>query len=277
MPELPEVETVVQGLRPHMVGATIDKIIIHRPNLRYDFPNNLNEISQNARVTGIYRRSKYILIRLSTEWTIVSHLGMSGTYTIHNRGTNAPLKKHDHCVIYLTNGTYIAYNDPRRFGFLIACKTTEEHTQKHLSVLGVEPFADSLNSTYLYKAFQGRNTPIKTALLNQNIVAGLGNIYVCEALFKARIHPQTPAKNITKSKVTALTEHILQVIQDAICAGGSSLRDFQNTDGKMGYFQHNFAVYGRENELCNTCKKPIVRIQQSGRSTFFCIKCQKKP
>ena len=281
MPELPEVETVVQGLRPHMVGATIDKVITHRPNLRYDFPKNLNEITTNAKIIDISRRSKYILIRLSTGWTLLSHLGMSGTYTFYNRKTNIPLQKHnlqkhDHCVIYLSDGSYITYNDPRRFGFLIACKTCEEHCQKHLSVLGVEPFAHTLTASYLYTVFKQKNTPIKTLLLNQNIVAGLGNIYVCEALFKACIHPKTPAKNLTKSKVTILTEHIVHIIQDAIKAGGSSLKDFQDTNGKMGYFQHNFAVYGRENQNCHTCQKPIVRIQQSGRSTFFCIKCQKK-
>ena len=275
MPELPEVETVVQGLRPHMIGKTIDKITTYRPNLRYDFPKNLHDICTCADIIHITRRSKYILIRLSGGWTLICHLGMSGTYTVYPRGTNTPPKKHDHCLIHLTDGSCIAYNDPRRFGFILSCRTDTEHTQPHLSVLGVEPFADTLNHTYLYTRLRCKNTPIKTALLNQNIVAGLGNIYVCEALFRAKIHPASTAKTLSKQRVKTLTTHILQVVADAITAGGSSLRDFQHTNGKMGYFQHTFDVYGRENAPCKICHSPIHRITQSGRSSFFCKKCQK--
>ncbi len=276
MPELPEVETVVQGLSPHMVGKTIEKVITHRPNLRYDFPHNFTDICHNADITNIARRAKYILVRLSTGWTLISHLGMSGTYTIYPRGTNTPPKKHDHCIIYLMDGTFVAYNDPRRFGFILACPTTQEHSHPHLSVLGVEPFAKTLTPVYLHSRLQHKNTPIKTVLLCQNVIAGLGNIYVCEALYRAKIHPASVAKSLTKQRVKILTTHILQVIQDALQAGGSSLRNFQDTDGKMGYFQHTFDVYGRENQPCKTCQTPIVRILQSGRSSFFCKKCQKK-
>lgn len=275
MPELPEVQTVVCGLRPALQGKTISHINCHRKNLRYDFPENLADIATNATVLDVTRRAKYILVRLSTGWTLISHLGMSGTYRIAPYGGNHPPKKHDHCILYMQDRTTITYNDPRRFGFLIACPTAEESYEKHLKSLGVEPFAPALDGTYLYNVLNKRKTPIKTALLNQTIIAGLGNIYVCEALFRAKIHPKTPSHNIPKAHCATLATHIIDIIASAIDAGGATLRNYTHTDGKMGYFQHIFDVYARQNQPCHTCRTPIQRITQSGRSSFFCAHCQK--
>ncbi|MGB1361505.1 MAG: DNA-formamidopyrimidine glycosylase family protein, partial [Alphaproteobacteria bacterium] len=186
MPELPEVETVINGLKPAMLNKTIKSVETTRKNLRYDFPNNLDKITKGADILDMKRFSKYIVIRLSTGWSLISHLGMSGKYTVHSYERNEPVEivKHDHIIFYMEDGGTIIYNDPRRFGFLIACKTDDEKNEKHLSKLGIDPTDKKLTADYIYNKFQKSKSNLKTALMNQSIISGLGNIYVCEAMYR---------------------------------------------------------------------------------------------
>ena len=275
MPELPEVQTVLQGLRPIMDKKTINYIETRRKNLRYPFHEKMEEMCSGARVESMQRLSKYIIIRLSSGKSLISHLGMSGKYSIIKSGDNTPLEKHDHFIIHMTSGDKVIYNDPRRFGFLIMINTADEGTEPHLKKLGVDPSTNALTPDYLKTKLLARKTNIKTALLDQSIIAGLGNIYVCEALWRAKINPTTPTQDIPVKKIPILTQHIIDVIDEAIKAGGSSLKDYRQADGAMGYFQHTFSVYGQEKEPCKICKSAILRIIQAGRSTFYCPKCQK--
>ena len=275
MPELPEVQTVLTGLRPVMDNQIIAYIETHRVGLRYPFDAHMDTYCTGATVTSMQRLSKYLVIRLSTGKSLISHLGMSGKYTVVKQGSNAPLEKHDHFVIHMQSGDKVIYNDPRRFGFLISVDSSDEAEERHLKKLGVDPTGADLTDIYLYNALQKRKTNIKTALLDQSIIAGLGNIYACEALWRSGICPTTEVNTISKKKASVLRNHIIDVIDQAIKAGGSSLKDYRQADGAMGYFQHAFAVYGRENDDCNHCSTPIKRITQSGRSTFYCPQCQK--
>ena len=283
MPELPEVETVRRGLTPAMEGVMIEKADVNRPDLRWPFPERMAERLTGQRVDRLRRRSKYILADLGSGETLLIHLGMSGRMTVsgdplgqfvHEHPMPA---KHDHVVFHMANGARVTFNDPRRFGAmdLLPTATAEEH--KLLSVLGPEPLGNDFHEQHLVDAFRGKNTPVKSALLDQGIVAGLGNIYVCEALYRTGVSPRRRARQISAARVAALVPVIRQVLQEAIEAGGSSLRDFRQADGELGYFQHNFDVYGREGEPCRTegCDAVIRRITQSGRSSFYCAQCQR--
>lgn len=283
MPELPEVETVRRGLAPVMEGAVIARADINRPDLRWPFPANMAARLAGQKVLGLRRRSKYILADLASGETLLIHLGMSGRMLI----SGDPLgkfvhdhpvpEKHDHVVFHMDNGARITFNDPRRFGAMDLMDTATAETHPLLAKLGPEPLGNSFDETYLTEALKGRNTPIKSALLDQRIVAGLGNIYVCETLFRAGISPKRRAGMISASRAASLVPIIREVLGDAILAGGSSLRDFRQADGELGYFQHNFDVYDREGEPCRTtgCTGHITRVVQSGRSSFYCPLCQR--
>ncbi|NOC46014.1 bifunctional DNA-formamidopyrimidine glycosylase/DNA-(apurinic or apyrimidinic site) lyase [Ruegeria sp. HKCCD7559] len=283
MPELPEVETVRRGLSPAMEGVVIERADVNRPDLRWPFPERMAERLTGQRVERLRRRSKYILADLSSGETLLIHLGMSGRMTVSGDPLgqfvhdHPAVQKHDHVVFHMANGARITFNDPRRFGAMDLLQTANAEDHKLLSVLGPEPLGNDFHDQHLIKAFKGKNTPVKSALLDQGIVAGLGNIYVCEALYRGRVSPRRKAGQISAPRVAALVPIIRQVLQDAIEAGGSSLRDFRQADGELGYFQHKFDVYGREGEACRTegCGAPIKRITQSGRSSFYCAQCQR--
>ena len=283
MPELPEVETVRRGLSPAMEGVVIERADVNRPDLRWPFPDQMAERLSGQRVDRLRRRSKYILADLDSGETLLIHLGMSGRMTVsgdplgqfvHNHP--AP-EKHDHVVFHMANGARITFNDPRRFGAMDLLPTDTAHEHKLLSVLGPEPLGNDFHEQHLIDAFRGKNTPVKSALLDQRIVAGLGNIYVCEALYRGGVSPRRKAGQISEQRVAALVPIIRQVLEEAIRAGGSSLRDFRQADGELGYFQHSFDVYGREDEPCRTegCDAKVKRITQSGRSSFYCAQCQR--
>lgn len=283
MPELPEVETVRRGLEPVMTGQMITHAAVNRPDLRWPFPPRMAERLTGAQVTGLRRRSKYILADLSTGESLLIHLGMSGRILIsgamqgdfyHDHPAPA---KHDHVVLDMGNGARITFNDARRFGAMDLLETALGDAHPLLAKIGPEPFGNAFNETYLAGALHSRKTPIKTALLDQHVVAGLGNIYVCEVLYRAGLHPARPANELPAKAVAGLVPIIRDVLSEAIEAGGSSLRDYRQADGELGYFQHSFRTYGRENEHCTTkgCTATIERIVQSGRSTFFCPKCQR--
>lgn len=282
MPELPEVETVRRGLAPAMEGAVVARADVNRPDLRWPFPEKMAERLTGQQVLGLRRRSKYILADLGSGETLLIHLGMSGRMLVSGDPLGqfvhqhpAP-EKHDHVVLHMDNGARITFNDPRRFGAMDLLDTATADQHKLLAVLGPEPLGNAFNEDHLIAAFEGKNTPVKSALLDQRIVAGLGNIYVCEALYRAGISPMRKAGRISKQRVATLVPIIRDVLAEAIEAGGSSLRDFRQADGELGYFQHRFDVYGREGEPCRTqgCSHEVTRIVQSGRSSFYCRSCQ---
>jgi formamidopyrimidine-DNA glycosylase len=283
MPELPEVETVRRGLAPVMEGQVIARAQVNRPDLRWPFPPDMAARLTGRRVMALRRRSKYILADLDSGETLLIHLGMSGRMLVSGDPLGLfvhdhPMaEKHDHVVLDMANGARITFNDPRRFGAMDLLETATADQHKLLSVIGPEPLGNDFNEPYLVAALKGRNTPVKSALLDQRIVAGLGNIYVCEALFRARISPQHRAGQIAATRVAAMVPIIRQVLAEAIEAGGSSLRDFRQADGELGYFQHSFDAYGREGEPCRApgCNSTIARIVQAGRSSFYCPKCQR--
>lgn len=288
MPELPEVETVRRGLTPVLEGAVIVEAQVNRPDLRWPFPDRMAERLTGAKVVRLRRRSKYILADLSTGETLIIHLGMSGRMIISmGEGTRdapgvfhhahpAP-EKHDHVILDTDAGARITFNDARRFGAMDLAPTDQADTHWLLKGLGPEPLGNAFHEDHLTQAFQGKRTPVKSALLDQRIVAGLGNIYVCEALFRAGISPLRHAGRISHSRIARLVAEIRNVLAEAIEAGGSSLRDYRQADGDLGYFQHNFRVYGREGEACQTpdCPGIIRRKVQSGRSSFYCPVCQR--
>ncbi|MEM9708748.1 MAG: bifunctional DNA-formamidopyrimidine glycosylase/DNA-(apurinic or apyrimidinic site) lyase [Pseudomonadota bacterium] len=282
MPELPEVETVRRGLEPVMAGAEIAEIEIRRPDLRWPFPENMAARLRGQTITHLGRRSKYILAHLSSGETLIIHLGMSGRIVIsgeiHGRfhhGTGGD-PKHDHVVFGMGNGAEVTFNDPRRFGAMDLAPTDALESHWLIANLGPEPLGNGFGGAYLAKRLKGRRTPIKAALLDQRVVAGLGNIYVCEALHRAGISPKRHAGRISKARIEALAPVIREVLEDAIEAGGSSLRDYRQADGELGYFQHAFRVYDREGSACARpgCGGQVRRIVQSGRSSFYCAVCQ---
>jgi formamidopyrimidine-DNA glycosylase len=283
VPELPEVETVRRGLAPVMEGRVILGADVRRPDLRWPLPVRMAERLAGQRVERLRRRSKYILADLSSNETLIVHLGMSGRMLVSGAFLGefhhhhpAP-EKHDHVVLDMEGGARITFNDARRFGAmdLVATEGAEAHWL--LAGLGPEPLGNGFDEDYLVARLRGRNTPVKAALLDQRVVAGLGNIYVCEALHRAGISPRRKAGRIGEPRVRALVPVIRQVLAEAIEAGGSSLRDYRQADGELGYFQHTFRVYDREGEPCVTpgCSGIVARIVQSGRSSFFCAACQR--
>ena len=274
MPELPEVETVCRGLEHSLVGYQLTKVIQRRPDLRWPLPKNFSKRLQGRTVNRLYRRAKFILADLDDNYVWMTHLGMSGRMFIHDE-TDPILGKHDHIVIKTSGERTIIFQDHRRFGMmdLVLGKKLLEH--RLLSGLGPEPLGNNFNSVILSDALRGRRTPIKSALLDQKIVAGLGNIYVCEALFHSGISPRRLATSIPGRRSERLVPAIRDVLTKAIAKGGSTLRDYVQASGELGYFQHEFSVYGREGQPCTICDKPVSRIIQAGRSTFFCSKCQR--
>lgn len=275
MPELPEVETVRRGLARCMTGRRIVQAELRRPDLRWPFPPMLAERLEGARIGALARRGKYILIELDATGTLLLHLGMSGRITAGP--ANGPPEKHDHVVLTLDDGTVIRFNDPRRFGTLDYMERGKEAAHPLLAGLGAEPLDRGFDGSYLERVLAGKMTPIKAALLDQRIVAGLGNIYVCEALYRAGLSPRRLAGTVVGARAARLAGAVRDVLAEAIEAGGSSLRDYVQTNGELGYFQHRWAVYGREGEPCPgcTCAEGVRRIVQSGRSTFFCAKKQR--
>ncbi len=282
MPELPEVETVRRGLTPAMEGQVIVQADVNRPDLRWPFPDNMSERLTGKTVLRLRRRSKYVLADLNSGETLLIHLGMSGRMLISGDPLGqfvhehpAP-EKHDHVVFHMSNGSRVTFNDPRRFGAMDLLDTATAEKHKLLAALGPEPLGNDFNDSVLITAFKNKKSPVKSALLDQGIVCGLGNIYVCEALFRAGISPTRLAKDLIKPRVRSLVPIIRDVLSEAIEAGGSSLKDFRQADGELGYFQHSFDVYGREGEPCRTegCTNAIERIVQSGRSSFHCPTCQ---
>jgi formamidopyrimidine-DNA glycosylase len=283
MPELPEVETVRRGLLPVMEGRLIAFAAVNRPNLRWPFPVGMSDRLTGKRVNALRRRSKYILADLDSGETLIIHLGMSGRMLISgamlgdfHHDHPAPAK-HDHVVLDMEGGARVTFNDARRFGSMDLIATDSADTHPLLASLGPEPMGNAFSGPYLVDRLKSRNTPIKSALLDQGIVAGLGNIYVCEVLFRARINPARKAGQIAAIRIAGLVPIIRDVLAEAIEAGGSSLRDYRQTDGELGYFQHAFKVYGREGCACVTpgCTSNITRITQAGRSSFYCPTCQR--
>src|SRR5712671_4095054 len=293
MPELPEVETVRRGLAPVMEGARFVEVVANRGDLRWPLPKDFVQRLKGQTVSGLGRRAKYLLADLSSGEVLVMHLGMSGSFRVeqdsgvvtpgayyHDRSKDLA---HDHVVFRMSSGATIRFNDPRRFGSMKLVARTKLDEEPLLRELGPEPLGNEFDAAMLAAACRGKNTSLKAALSDQKVVAGLGNIYVCEALHRARLSPKRQASTIATragaptARAEVLVGAIKAVLQDAIKAGGSSLRDHRQTDGELGYFQHHFRVYDREGARCVTpgCNGTVKRIVQSGRSTFYCPTCQK--
>jgi len=283
MPELPEVETVRRGLEPVMTGQIIRLAQVNRPDLRFPLPDRMAERLTGARVEQLRRRSKYILADLSTGETLLIHLGMSGRMLVSGAQLGAfhhdhpAPQKHDHVVVDMEGGARVTFNDARRFGAMDLMPTAATDSHPLLASLGPEPLGNAFDEDYLFNRLKGRATPIKAALLDQRVVAGLGNIYVCEVLYRAGIDPRLLAGQIEEARLRQIVPLVREVLAEAIAAGGSSLRDYRQADGELGYFQHAFRVYDREGQPCATpgCAGTIARVVQSGRSSYFCPGCQR--
>jgi formamidopyrimidine-DNA glycosylase len=297
MPELPEVETVRLGLAPALVGARFGRVTLRRPNLRFPFPERFIERLEGRAVTDLARRAKYLVAGLDSGESLIMHLGMSGRFDVALAdGRNLSPgdfylegalgnARHDHVVMAMSNGATVTYNDVRRFGFMDLVATENLRTCRHFAGMGIEPLSEALSPQAVARLFRGKITPLKAALLDQRLIAGLGNIYVCEALHRAGLHPETRAGSLAKPDGTPtpqakrLAKVIGEVLTEAVAAGGSTLRDYAHTDGGAGAFQHAFRVYDRVGHACGAkgCGGTIERMVQSGRSTFFCATCQVRP
>jgi formamidopyrimidine-DNA glycosylase len=292
MPELPEVEIVRRGLTPAMLGARIDNVELRRKDIRFPFPERFAKRLTGRRIADVNRRAKYLLFQLDSGETLIAHLGMSGSFRMERAAASTPGKfhrerskdpKHDHVVFVLDNGWVVTYNDPRRFGFMDLAPSKALARHPRLSGLGAEPLAPEFDARCLAKLFAGSRTSLKAGLLDQSRIAGLGNIYVCEALFRARLAPSRPAsiladpQGVPTRAATAVAKAIRSVLEEAIEAGGSTLRDHRQANGELGYFQHAFKVYDREGSSCvrQGCHGIVMRTIQSGRSTFYCSRCQR--
>lgn len=298
MPELPEVETVRRGLAPVMEGARVARLELRRADLRFPFPDKFADTLQDQRIISLGRRAKYLLMDMQGGEVIIMHLGMSGSFRteVDDEQVKVPgefhharsrLEAHDHVIFHLATEAgktaRVIYNDPRRFGFMLMTQRNALDEHPTFKGMGVEPLGNALNGEELARQLAGKSTPLKSALLDQRVVAGLGNIYVCEALWRSGLSPRRKAKTLAlksgkpTERANLLAQHIGVVIAEAIEAGGSSLRDHAQTDGTLGYFQHSFAAYDQEGQPCRKpdCNGTIARIVQSGRSTFYCPKCQR--
>lgn len=282
MPELPEVETVMRGLAMRLEGRRITRALLRRPDMRWPFPPSLAARLTGSRVEGFRRRGKYILMRLEGGDSLLIHLGMSGRMVLtHGEAGSNHVPLHEHLLMETEDGWRVGFVDPRRFGSVDLVATAAEDAHKLLAGMGPEPLGPDFTVASLTAALAGRRTPIKAALLDQGNVAGLGNIYVCEALFRARISPLRNAASVAGARAARLVPAIRQTLQEAIAAGGSSLRDYVQPDGELGYFQHAWKVYAREGQACERCAEQaspcpgIARIVQSGRSTFYCARTQR--
>ncbi|WP_419902726.1 bifunctional DNA-formamidopyrimidine glycosylase/DNA-(apurinic or apyrimidinic site) lyase [Kiloniella sp.] len=284
MPELPEVETVMRGLRPSLEGRVLRKVVQRRDDLRFPLPDRLSERLTGRTVRQLGRRAKYVLAYLDDGMVLFFHLGMSGRVTILPKGERPPLGAHDHIIFETDQDEEIRYCDPRRFGMMDLVNEASLERHKAFKDLGPEPLGNEFNGPVFYEKIKDKKTTIKAAILDQRVVAGIGNIYACEALHLARLSPERLAKTLNKKEADLLANTIRDVLNRAIEAGGSSLRDYVQASGELGYFQHSWTVYGREGEGCRQCnevgggeiasKSVIQRIQQSGRSTFYCPDCQ---
>jgi formamidopyrimidine-DNA glycosylase len=279
MPELPEVETVMRGLAAKLLGRRLTHVAVNRADMRWPLPPGLAQTMTGARVASFRRRGKYILMRLDGGMSVLLHLGMSGRMVLSPaRPNRAPL--HEHLELETDEGWHLGFVDPRRFGAIDLVPTADEDSHRLLADLGPEPLEDGFTPAVLAEALEGRHTPLKAALLDQKVVAGLGNIYVSEALFRARLSPRRLAHTVPGARVLRLVPAIRETLTDAIAAGGSSLRDYVQPDGELGYFQHAWKVYSREGERCEACPGPpacagIRRLVQSGRSSFYCPRLQR--
>ena len=290
MPELPEVETVMTGLKPAFEGHRFTHVETRRKDLRIPFPKDFARRLTGHRVVRMWRRAKYVMADLDNGETLVIHLGMSGSMAVYTKGEDRRLGqfyyerapdgagkgKHDHVVFDTDAPARIVFNDHRRFGLMTLIETDKIGEHKLFKAVGIEPLSDDFDAAFLKDALKGKKTPIKSALLDQRIIAGLGNIYVCEALWRAKISPKRRAARVKPDEIAPLVSAIKVVLRDAIKAGGSSLRDHKQVHGELGYFQHHFAVYGRAKKLCQRADDGVIkRIVQSGRSSFYCPVCQK--
>lgn len=291
VPELPEVETICRGIAPVLEDQQISWVVVRRTDLRVPIPEDFVQATVGATVLKVARRAKYILIHLDRPQVILMHMGMSGRLTIGrtdqekakvghfyaDKNERSSTSKHDHVIIYSGKDDTLTFTDPRRFGLITLAPAENLGQHKLLSNLGVEPLSEDLTYDFFANALKGRKSPIKAALLDQRIVAGIGNIYACEALFRARISPKRSSSTIGRERSRRLREAVRDVLNEAIEAGGSTLRDFAQADGDLGYFQHRFQVYDRENQPCITpgCDSLIKRLVQSNRSTFYCSACQR--
>ena len=273
MPELPEVETVTNQIRPNLIGRKFLSVKFSDKNLRYNTPKSRFNLALNSKIEKVVRRAKYIQIFLANSNVLVLHLGMSGRIKFHQ--DNQEAEKHDHIIARLDSNQDFVFNDPRRFGMFDVTNQNELLQSKYFKDLGPEALADDFNKNYLYEVCQKSKTNIKTVVMNQNIVVGVGNIYALESLFKTRIHPQINASKLTLAQCKKLVENIKTTLLIAIEKGGSSIRDYKQVDGGSAYFQHEFLVYGKEGESCKICGTEIERIVQNNRSSFFCPNCQK--
>ena len=292
MPELPEVETVRRGLAPTLEGARIARVELRRPDLRFPFAPDFEEALTGARVESVSRRAKYLVVELGNGRAVIAHLGMTGSFRIEDGTANVPGAftyerskdaAHDHVVLHLESGATVTYNDPRRFGFMLLADRAALASHPSLAPLGMEPTGNALDGEALAERLRGKRTDLKAALMDQRVIAGLGNIYVCEALWRARLSPKRVAATLARkaggptARAERLATAIREVIAEAIEAGGSSLRDYVHADGSLGYFQNDHAVYDREHEPCarEGCRGTVRRTVQAGRSTFHCPECQR--
>lgn len=270
MPELPEVETTLRGIQPHLEGATLTHVDIRVPALR--LPTPAASVLQGRTLHNLRRRNKYILIDTDDAHSVILHLGMSGRLTLTDH--NSPLLKHDHVILGTGGGKQVRLHDPRRFGLFLHLPTPALLTHPLLTAIGPEPLTDAFNPTYLHTALGTKSIPVKVAIMDGKLVAGVGNIYASESLFHARINPLTPANKLTKKQCATLTESIRIILSAAIAAGGSTLNDYTHSDGQLGYFQHTFQVYGRANQPCHVCATPVTAQVLAQRNTFWCPSCQ---
>lgn len=275
MPELPEVETVRRGMVDAMCGKSIEQVTVRRYDLRGGIPEDLADVMTGKEIRLLERRGKYILIHFGDHKTAVLHLGMSGRIRIYSDKGAVENKKHDHVILIMSDGCVVIFEDPRRFGMLYLVRAPHWQEEKPFSEMGAEPLSNEWSGQDLAFKLSNRKSPIKNALLDQSVVAGLGNIYVCEALFFSGISPSRLAYTLKSEEIERLVVHVRTVLNNAIAAGGSSLKDYAQTDGSLGYFQFGFKVYDREGHICpNECGGNVHRIVQGGRSTFYCPNCQ---
>jgi len=272
MPELPEIETLKRSLASHVVDRQIISLIKFRDSLRYNLDPQLAAKTENTYITGARRIAKYLILELSNNHSLIFHLGMSGRLTL--REAEYQFQKHDHLALLLDNKHSLVFNDTRRFGMVYVCENDTLKLQKYLRSLGPEPFDKKFNTEYLLNAFKNKKIPIKSAIMDNKILVGVGNIYASESLFLSKINPLKPAGDLTQTEIDSLIKSIIIVLEKAIKAGGTTLRDFVNGDNKPGYFKQELNVYDRKDEGCNSCKTKIVKITQSGRATYYCARCQ---
>lgn len=277
MPELPEVETVSQGIKSKLLNHKISKVIVKRRDLRFRMDTKLEQKITNTKINSVSRRAKYILINLDNGLTVIIHLGMSGRIVVEDLKSSKNIFKHTHLEIITTGKKKMKFIDPRRFGSVLLHETNNLNTHKLIKNLAPEPLTKEFNATYLFKALKGRSANIKSIIMNQFIVVGVGNIYASESLYKAKIRPGRQAKSLSLTECVLLAKSIKKVLKRSIKLGGSSINDYSLVDGNLGYFQSEFEVYGKEGKICRkkTCHSKILRIVIAQRSSFYCSKCQK--